>query len=104
MIQSQTPGNLFPSCKVKGNHTFATWDVTVGNGEGEADSGAKQEEGEMEPSAEEEVGASGGVEGKDQPMEYIIHIAKGVELYQQKNQSCFWCRSPDYLVWDCPRH
>ena len=30
-ICSQTPGNLFPSCKLKGNCTFTTSAVTVGS-------------------------------------------------------------------------
>ena len=51
--------------------------MTVGNDEVEADSGVKQEgEGEMEPSADEEVKTSGRVGGTDQPMEYIIHFAR----------------------------
>ena len=87
-IHSQTPGNVFIFCKLKGNHTFTTWVATIWNAEGEAHSGVKQEgEGETEPSADEEVEASGRVEGTDQPMEYIICFAKAVELYPQKNQS-----------------
>ena len=40
--------------------------MSIGKGEGKADSGVKHEgEGEMEPSADEEVKASGGVEGAD---------------------------------------
>ena len=102
VICLQTPGNLFLSCKLKGNHTFTTWAVTIRNADSKADFGAKQEgEGEMEPLADEEVKASGGAEGTDQPMEYIVCFTKAVELYQQKNRSCFRCRSPDHLVWDC---
>ena len=95
-------GNLFPSCNLKGNHTFTTTAMTTGNAEGEADSGAKQKgEGEMEPSPDKEVKASGGVEGTYQPMEYIVHFVKVVKLYQQKNRSCFRCSSPKHLVQDC---
>ena len=36
----------------------------------------------------------------DQPMKYIVHFAKVVELYQQKNRS-FECRSHGYIVQDC---
>ena len=43
----------------------------------------------------------GRAEGTDQPMEYIICFTKVVKLYQQKNRSCFWCGSPDHLMWDC---
>ena len=101
MIHSQTPWNLFPSHKLKGNHTFNTQAVTVGNVEGEADSSAKQEGyGETEPLADEEVKLSDKAEGIDQPMEHIICFAKVVELYQQKNRSCFGCGSPDHLMWD----
>ena len=60
-------------------------------------------EGEMEPSADEEVKASGAVGGTDQPIEYIVHFAKVVKLYQHKNRSCFRCGSPDHLVQDCLR-
>ena len=58
-IYYQTPGNLFPLCRLKDNCTFTTQAVTVGNAEGEADSGAKQEE--TEASADKEVKASGRV-------------------------------------------
>ena len=37
----QTPGNLFPSYKLKGNHTITAQAVTIGNAKGKADSGAK---------------------------------------------------------------
>ena len=104
MTHSQTPGNLFPSDKLKGNCTFTAQAATIGNDEGEADSSAKQEgEGETEPLADEEVKASGRVGGTDQHMEYIIHFTKAVKLYEQKNRSCFGCWSPDNLVQDCPK-
>ena len=78
--------------------------MTVGNAKGKADSGAKQEgEGETEPLADKEDQASSGAEGTDQPMEYIIHFAKAVKLYQQNNRSCFRCGSPNHLMWDCPK-
>ena len=80
---SLIPGNLFTLHKLKGNHTVTAWAVTVGNEEVEADSGAKQEgEGETEPSADEKVEASGRAGGTDQPMEYIVPLAKAVQLYQ----------------------
>ena len=49
VIHSQTPGKLFPSCKLKANHTFTTLALIIGSVEGEANPGAKQEEGELEP-------------------------------------------------------
>ena len=102
ITHSQTSGNPFPSCKLKGNCIVTPWAVTIGSNEFEVDSSVEQEgDGEMEPSAGEEVKASGGMEGTDQPMEYIIHSAKVVKLYQQKNRGCFGCRSLDHLVWDC---
>ena len=60
-------------------------------------------EGKMEPSTDKEARALGRVGGTDQPMEYIISFAKVVKLYQQKNRSCFRFRSPDHLMWDCPK-
>ena len=36
-------------------------------------------------------------------MEYIVHFAKAVKLYQQKNKNCFGCGSPDHFVQDCPK-
>ena len=88
MTHSQTPGNLFPSHKLKGNCTLTTQAATIENDEGEADSSAKQVgEGEMEPLADEEVKVSGRVGGTDQPMEYIVCLTKAFELYQQK---LFW--------------
>ena len=79
---------------------FTAQAATEGNAKGKAGSGAKQEEGEIEPLADEEVKASGGGEGTDQPMGYISCFAKAVKIYQQKNRSCFGCRSTDHLVWD----
>ena len=73
--------------------------MTVGNAKGEADSGAKQErEGEIQPSADEEVKSSGRAEGIDQPMGYIIHFAKVVKLYQKKKRSYFGWGSHDHLM------
>ena len=78
--------------------------MTTGSVEGKADSDVKEEEeGETEPLADKEVEVLGRIEETDQPMEYIICFAKAVELYQQKNRSCFRCRSPDHLMWDCTK-
>ena len=57
----------------------------------------------MEPLADEGVEVSGGAGGTDQPMEYIICFTQVVELYQQKNRSCFECGSPNHLMQDCPK-
>ena len=104
VIHSQTPGSLFPSCKLKGNYTFTAWAVTIGNDVAEEDPGMEQEvEGETEPSADGEVKTSGGVEESDQSVKYIAYFTKTVELYQKKNKNCFGCGSPDHLVWDCPK-
>ena len=47
--------------------------------------------------------ASSGAGQTDQSTEYIIHLAKAVELYQKKNRNCFGCGSSDHLIWDCPK-
>ena len=61
-MHSQTPGNLFPSPKLKGNCTFVTEGTTVRNDEAEGDPGVKLKgEGDMEPPADEDVEASGRV-------------------------------------------
>ena len=101
---SRTSGNLFPSCKLKGNHTFTAQAETIVSNEAEENSSVKKEgDGETESSADEEAETSGGVGGMDQPMKYIIHFAKAVKLCQHKNRSCFGCGSPDHLMWDCPK-
>ena len=41
VTHSQTPGNLFPSQKLKGNHTFTAQSTTVKNNKAEEDSGVK---------------------------------------------------------------
>ena len=101
MVDSQTPGNLFPSCKLKGNHTFTTQAATVRN---EEDPGVKPEgEGEIEPSVDEDVEVLGSVGETDQSIEHIVHFAKAVELYQKKNKDCFGYGSADHLKWDFPK-
>ena len=71
----------------------------IRNDEVEEDSSVKQdEEGDAEPSVDEDVEASGRVGEMDQSIEYIIRFAKAVELYQKKNRNCFGCGSPDPLV------
>ena len=55
-------GNLFPSRKLKGNHTFTAWSAAVEDHETEEDSGPKPKgEKEDESSAEEDAGITGEV-------------------------------------------
>ena len=62
--------------------------MTVGNGKAGKDSGAKPEgKEERESSAGKEVEASSGAGGTDQSVEFIIHFAKVVELYEKKNKT-----------------
>ena len=90
-IHSQTPGNLFPLCKWKGNHTFTIWAATIGNAEGEADSGAKQEgEGEMEPLAHKEVKASGRAEGTESAYGVYHLLHQGSQTIPTEKQKLFW--------------
>ena len=92
MTCSQMPGNLFPSCELKGNCTFAAQAVTVRNDEAEEDSSVKQEgEGEMESSADEDVQASSEVGEMDQSIKYSVCFDKVVELFQKKKKNYFGC-------------
>ena len=104
MTHSQMPGNLFPSHKLKGKCTFATWTMTVGKDEAKEDPGEKPEGvGETEPSADKDMEVSGGIGEINQSIEYIVCFVKVVKLYQKKNGNCFGCRCPEHLVWDCPK-
>ena len=101
---SQTPGNVFTSQKLKGNHTFTAWSCTVENNEAEEDSGVKPEgKGEADSSAGEDTETSSGVGGADQLLGYIVPFMNTVELYQKKKWHCFRCGSPDYLMRDCSK-
>ena len=101
-MHSQTPGNLFPLCKLKGNCRFATHVATIGNDVAEEDPGVEPEgEEETESSADEEVETLGEVKEVDQPIENIADFAKAVELYQKENKNCFRCGSPDHFIQDC---
>ena len=104
MTCSQMPGNLFPSHKLKGNPTSIAWAVTIRNYEAKENSSVKEEgEGEIDPSADEDVKVSSREEETDQTIEYIVDFGKVVELYQKKNKSCFGCGSPDHLIWNCSK-
>ena len=64
------------------------------------DLGAKEE---AESSDGEDPKTLGGVEGADQSLGYIVHLANVVHLYQKKNWNCFRYGSPDHLVKDFPK-
>ena len=65
------------------------------------DSVTKAEEEEGAKSGGEDLETSCGVAGADQSVGYIVHFDNLVRLYQRKNQNCFRCHSPDYLMKDC---
>ena len=99
IAHSHPQGNLFPSRRLKGNHTFTAWSTVVENHETEEDSDPKPNgEKHTESSAEEDVGTLGTVGDADLSLGYIA-----VELYQMKNWNCFGCGNPDHLVKDCPK-
>ena len=60
VTHSHSQGNLFPSRRLNGNHTFTAQSAVVEDYETEEDSGPKpSEEKEAEPSAEEDAGKTG---------------------------------------------
>ena len=100
---SQTPVNLFPSGKLKGNQTFTAQLATMeGNKVGE-DSDAKPEWEEEVESSLEEPEASSSLCGADQPISYIVCFANAVEQYQKKTWNYFGCGSPNHLIRDFPK-
>ena len=104
VTQPQTSGNLFPSRKLKGNHTFMAQSAIVESIGTEGETSVKPEgEEEAESSEEEDPETWSGIGGADQPVSYIIHFVNTVELYQKKNWNCFGCGSPDHLVKNCPK-
>ena len=85
VTHSQTPRNLFPSQKLKVNHTFTAQPATVQNNQTEEDSGMKPEGKEKaESSAMEDIKTSSVVGGADHSVQYIVYFANAVELYQKK--------------------
>ena len=101
VTQPQTSGNLFPSRKLKGNHTFTAWSAIVESIGAEEDSSVKPEgEEEAVLLGEEDPETSSGVGGADQSASYIIHFANAVKLYQRKNQNYLGCGRPDHLIED----
>ena len=104
ITHSDSQGNLFPSRKLKGNHTFTARSAVVQDHEAEEDSTPKpSEEKDAESSVEEDAGMTGEVGDVDQSLGYFMQFADAVELYQKKNCNCFGCGSPDHLVKDCPQ-
>ena len=101
----QTSGNLFPSRKLKGNHTFTALSAIVeSTGTKENSSVKPKGEDEAESSDGEDPETSSEIGRAHQPFGYIIHFANAVDLYQKKNWNCFGCGSPDNLVKDCPKY
>ena len=77
---SQTPVNLFPSWKLKGNWAFIAQSATVeGNKAGESLDAKPEWEEEVESSTED-LEASSGLCWADQLISYIVHFANAVEL------------------------
>ena len=82
----QTSGNLFPSRKLKDNHTFTAHSAIVESIGTEEDSHVKPDgEEEAESSDEEDPETSSAIGEADQLVRYIIHFANAVKLYQKKN-------------------
>ena len=104
-IQPQALGNLFPSRKLKGNHTFTVQSTIVGGKHwNEEDLSVKLEGKEEAGSSEgEDQETPNGIGGTNQLISYIVHFANAVELYQKKNWNCFGCGSPDHFIKDCPK-
>ena len=88
MMHSQMPGNLFPWCKLKGNHTFAAQAMTVRNDEAKTDQGVKLEgEGDMEPSVDEDAEASNRGGETNQPVKYIFCLLKQMKYIKRKTRT-----------------
>ena len=100
---AQASGNLFPSRKLKGNHTFMAQSAIVESIGTEGDSCVKLEREEEAESSEGDQETPSEIGGANQPMSYIICFANAVRLYQKKKQNCFGCGSPNHLVKDCPK-
>ena len=99
LTHSQTSGNLFPSQRLKGSHTFPAQSATVESKGAAEDSCMKAEETKSSDGEDQEILSEVG--GADQLVGYIVCFANVVKLYQRKNQNCFRCGIPDHLVKDC---
>ena len=104
VTHSHSQGDLFPSRKLKGSHTFIAPSALVEDHETEEGSGPEpNKEKEAESFTEEDMRMLGKVGSADQSLGYIIWFVNAVKLYQKKNCNCFRCSSPDHLVKDCPK-
>ena len=82
----QALGNLFPSRKLKGNHTFLAQSTIVESIGTEGDFSVKSDREEEDESSEgEDPETPSEIGGADQPISYIIHFANTVKLYHKKN-------------------
>ena len=87
----ETMGNLFPSRKLKGNHTFTAKSAIVESIGAEEESSVKPEgEEEAESSDGEDPESSSGIGGVDEPVGYIIHFSNVIEQYQKRKSKLFW--------------
>ena len=83
----QTPGNLFPSQKLKGNCTLTTQYATMKSNKAEEGMVVKPEgEEEAESSAGEDAETSSEVRGADWSVGYIIHFANAVSCIRGKTK------------------
>ena len=103
VTQLQTLGNLFPSRKLEGNHTFTAQSIIVESIRAEEDLSVKPEVEEEAESSDEDPETLSGIGGADQQVGYIIQFDNAVELHQKENQNCFRCGSLDHLMRDCPK-
>ena len=81
VTQSQQLGNMYPSRKLKGNHTFTAQSTIVECVETEGDSTVGPE-GEKEiESSEGDMETLNEIGGADQPISYIVQFVNAVKLY-----------------------
>ena len=81
VTHSFSQGNLFPSRKVKGSHTFTTQSAAVGDQETEEDSDPKPDRERMPSPLLRKTGTTGEVGNVDPSLGYIAWFANAVELY-----------------------
>ena len=105
VTHSHSQGNLFPSRKLKDNHTFTPQSTAVEDHETEEDSGPKPDrEKETESSAEEDAGMIGKVSDLNPLLGFVVQFANVVELYQKRELQLLWgVGSLDHPVKDCLR-
>ena len=95
ITHSHSWGNLFPSRKLKGSHTFTAQPAAVEDHEIEEDSGPKHNgDKEAESSAEE-----------DTLLSYIMWFTNAVKLYQKKKKELqlLWVWQPRSLSGRLPK-